>query len=225
MATIGPLIAKLQLEATQFLAGIQSAKSATEGFASTARSSFAIAAVAIGAVTVAGRELYESLKQQQEKIFELGFTSSRLGVGVGAMQELRFAAQQTEVSVGTLNVALRFMEKSVGAAEHGVGAAHNALEILGLNARDLAAMKPEQELLAISDAMKGITDQNTQMYIATALFGRGGSRVLSLMKSDVRGLMDEYKSLGIELSENQVNSVEKFTKTTKELGTVWEGFN
>ncbi len=69
-----------------------------------------------------------------------------LGVDVGVLQELWYAAERTGAAQEDLNLALRQMHVQLGQAVAGTGEARRYLDQLGLSAQDLARMKPEEAL-------------------------------------------------------------------------------
>ena len=223
MAVITDLIAKLKLDDTQFKAGLSSAQGHVQSFSENAISSLkkVVSALAIGYVV---HELVSELKEATQRVEDLVHTSQKLGIGVGPLQELDFAAKLAGTSTEGLNTTLKFMEKNIANAALGMGQAGKYLDLLGLSAKDLAAMAPEEQFLAISDALKQVHNSSEQTAIAIGLMGKGAQQSLGLMKSDVRATIEEYKKLGIELNSNQAAAMETFGEKVKTLDTVWEGF-
>ena len=66
----------------------------------------------------------------------IGKTADRIGVGVEALQELRFAAKAAGVEQGTLDMALQRLTRRAAEAAQGTGEAKDALAQMGIALRD-----------------------------------------------------------------------------------------
>jgi hypothetical protein len=66
----------------------------------------------------------------------IGETVSKIGVGVQALQELRFAASLAGVEQQTLDIALQRFVRRVAEAANGTGEAKDALAQMGIALRD-----------------------------------------------------------------------------------------
>ncbi len=227
MALIADLIAKLKLDSAQFSAGLATATAETEGFASKAKLGLlAVAGVLTGALAGGFYALKNTITEQTAKITELVHTSERLGVGVGPLQELQYAANLAGMSTDQLNTSLKFMEKNIGNVGLGLAGAKVSkyFDDMGISAKALLALPIDQQFLAISAGIKTIKDPAEQVAIAIALLGKSGTVSLGLLKSNVTGTIAEFKALGVELTDNQAKSVEQYGEDVKKLDTLWEGF-
>lgn len=225
MAIIADLITKLKLDATQLHAGLASAGQKMTSFSNKAKvGMLAVAAVIGGALIGAFHTLAEVISEQEKKISDLVDTSTRLGAGIPELQRLQYAAGQSGMSIETLNKGLGIMEKNLGNAARAGDSAKDAFGRIGLKASELAAMGIDQQYLAISEAIKTLPTPAAQAAAAMAIFGRAGITQLSLLKDNVGGLIGEFKSLGIELTDNQARSVEAYGDSVKRLDAIWEGF-
>ena len=83
-------------------------------------------------------------------------TAGKLGIGIEALQEFRYAAERSGISTATFDSSLTAMQKRLGEAAQGTGAAKKALDQIGLSASDLIAMGPERAMGAIAHKLQGI---------------------------------------------------------------------
>jgi hypothetical protein len=140
-------------------------------------------------------------------------TADRLGIGIGALQELRYAAERTGVDVGTFDKALEGMQKRLGEAAGGTGTAVDALKALGLSASDLIKMEPDAAFYAIADAMANIGTVAERTALSSDVFGRSGVALLNMTREGSAGL-EEYgrqaQRTGNILSDEAARDAEVF---------------
>jgi hypothetical protein len=140
-----------------------------------------------------------------EHASELGDAATKLGVGVEALQELRFAAEQSGVSLGDLDTSLlQLQRRSAEVAAGKKGDATLAFRALGISVRDAAGkIRPAEDLLeAIEAKLEGIREPALRTRIAMALFGRSGASMLQLLSGgagELGRLRQEARDLGITL--------------------------
>src|SRR5690625_4133748 len=78
----------------------------------------------------------------------IGNTADKLGLTTTALQELQSAAQQSGVSVGTLEMAMQRFGRRLAEARQGTGAAKGVLEEMGIALVDSAGKaRPLEEVL------------------------------------------------------------------------------
>lgn len=153
-------------------------------------------------------------------------TADRIGISVGALQELRYAAERTGVDVGTFDKALEGMQKRLGEAAGGTGTAVDALKALGLSASDLIAMDPDAAFAAIADGMAGIESQAEKTIIANDLFGRSGVALLNTLREGSDGLenlREQARRTGYVLSEEAARDAEVFQDRLLDVQLVMKG--
>jgi phage-related tail protein len=140
-------------------------------------------------------------------------TADRLGIGIGALQELRYAAERTGVDVGTFDKAIEGMQKRLGEAAGGTGTAVDALKELGLSASDLINMEPDAAFYAIADAMANIGTVAERTALSSDVFGRSGVALLNMTREGSAGLKEygrQAQRTGNILSEEAARDAEVF---------------
>jgi Putative phage tail protein len=90
----------------------------------------------------------------------IGKTADKIGVGVEALQELRFAAKASGVEQQTLDMALQRFTRRAAEAAQGTGEAKDALAQMGIALRDQSGnLRRSEDLLGeVADAFAGIED-------------------------------------------------------------------
>ena len=144
----------------------------------------------------------------------IGKTADKIGVGVEALQELRFAAKASGVEQQTLDMALqRFVRRTAEAAQ-GTGEAKDALTQMGIALRDQDGhLRRSEDLLAdVADAFARIEDPAERVRLAFKLFDSEGVALVNLL-GDGSGALDQMRErardLGIVLDEHLVRDAER----------------
>ena len=144
----------------------------------------------------------------------IGKTADKIGVGVEALQELRFAAKASGVEQQTLDMALqRFVRRTAEAAQ-GTGEAKDALAQLGITLRDQDGhLRRSEDMLAdVADAFARIEDPAERVRLAFKLFDSEGVALVNLL-GDGSGALDQMRErardLGIVLDEHLVRDAER----------------
>jgi len=141
-------------------------------------------------------------------------TSAAIGIGIEAYQELQYAMGQSGVSAEEFDGALEKFNLTVKQGAAGNEAAAKQLEEVGLSAKKLAGLKPEQAMERLSDYMKSLPSDAERTRVAVTLFGKSaGPKMMAAMKqgsSGLRELAKEAHTLGIVMSEEQAHQSEAY---------------
>ncbi|MCH2393095.1 phage tail tape measure protein [Oceanibaculum sp.] len=163
------------------------------------------AAAGIGTVTLA----FAGFLRAAREIAALDDVAQTLGINVEALQELRFAASESGIAVGTADMALqRFIRRSAEAAR-GTGEALGALNELGVSARDFnGQMKPAEQLIReVADALQRVPSEADRVRIAFKLFDSEGVAMLRMLKDGSDGLdrfAQDARDLGLVIDSEMV---------------------
>lgn len=190
---IGNLAVNLTLETAAFQRGANIAEKRAEAmrsrFAAAGKSVAGLGAalgvgIGIAALTNVARGAFEMASALSE-------SAEKVGVSVEALQELRFAAQQTGVSEEQLAVALTRLNKSMGELALGKKGAVDAFAAIGLAADDLKGKAPEEALRIIADALNKLPDVQQRVAIGSQIMGKSFSQLLPLLNGGSKAL-DSY---------------------------------
>jgi lambda family phage tail tape measure protein len=166
----------------------------------------------IGAATVGG--LGALIDRSISAADAIGKTADKIGVGVEALQELRFAAKASGVEQQTLDMALQRFTRRAAEAAQGTGEAKDALAQMGIALRDQDGhLRRSEDLLAdVADAFANIQDPAERVRLAFKLFDSEGVALVNLLRggSDALDEMRERaRDLGIVLDEHLVRDAER----------------
>lgn len=154
----------------------------------------------VGAVTSFAKEIIDL----GGKIEDL---SARTGLSVEAVQELKFAADQTGSSIDVVSGAISKMSDGLVAGEKGTV---KAVKDLGLSLRDLRNSSPEEAFTAITTALKGIPNEMQQVNIGRELLGKGFDQLLPAVRQGFSDLRQQARETGQVLSEENVRALAAF---------------
>lgn len=146
-------------------------------------------------------------------------TSEKLGIAPDKLQHLQFAAEQTGVTIETLNTALQRMVRRIDEAKLGTGTASAALKELGLDAQRLARLSPDEQFRKIADAMQGLPAAS-QVRLAMAIFDTEGVALVNTMRGGGEALAAfaaEFERLGLLIDVGDI-------RAATALGDAWNIF-
>lgn len=154
-------------------------------------------------------------------------TADRLRIGVSTLQEFRFAADRSGISVENFDSSLERFVKRIGEAGQGTGEAGRVLRFLGIELRDSngAMRDTETLLLEVLVALGGLTDASTQAAAAAAVFGREGLAMVNLAAEGADGieaLRSEARRFGL-VTEETARKSEDFIDRMTDLKAVVNG--
>lgn len=147
--------------------------------------------------------------------------SRRTGIGVEALSELGFAAEQSGGGLEVLEKGVRTMQRTINDAERGLSTAVDALDDLGLSADRLRGLSPEGQFKAIAEAISRVEDPTKRAALAMQIFGRAGTQLLPLMEEGADGieaLQAQARAFGLTVSTESAKQAALLTDT---LNILW----
>jgi hypothetical protein len=148
--------------------------------------------------------------------------AERTGMTVEALSQLRFAADQTDISLEDVEKGVRKMQKALSSAAAGGQEGQKALASLGLTIQDLAALNSDQQFDLIASKIKAIENPVAKAGAAMALFGKSGTVLLPMI-----GDLDEFKKkaneLGLVMSTQNAAAAGALEQSLKQLKMVFLG--
>lgn len=185
---------------------------------------FSFQTAIVGAVGAAGLGLL--VKSSLDSIDALGKTASKLGVTTQELQKLRFAAELAGVSTRTTDMAIQRFTRRLSEAAVDTGEAKNALIELGLNAKELAKLPLEKQMLELASAFDQVEDSGDRVRLAFKLFDSEGVAFVNTLEGGrdaLQATLAEVDDLGIALSSVTVKGVERANDAFLRLGSLARG--
>ena len=155
-------------------------------------------------------------------------TAGKLGIGVQALQELRYAAQRSGMSAQDLDGALQYLNKGAGEAAAGMGEARLVFKGLGISIKDANGnLKSGEQLMGeVAEAMKKLPPGAARTAVAMKLFGRSGSGMINMLKDGSEGLTklrEDARKTGAIIDEETARQSEAFQDTFLDLKQSGQG--
>lgn len=154
----------------------------------------------------------------------IGKTADKIGVGVEALQELRFAAERSGVSQRALDLGLQRFSRRVGEAAQGSGELVKIIEQYNIELRNAdGSLRPVVDILGdYADIVAQTTDSQEQLRLAFKAFDSEGAALVNLLRQGSIGI-DEFavrlRELGGVLDESAVRKAEEAQDALTDLST------
>lgn len=180
-------------------------------------------ATAFGGATTAGAAF---VAFQANAIKEQHNFAKALGMSSEALSGLQYAFKDAAVSGEKIGDILKDTSEKIGEAfATGGGEAAEALELLKLNAADLVALSPDQQLLKIADALDAVGTQSEKIAI-TEMLASDMSLLLPVLEQGAEGIRQaqiEAQVLGVALSNIDSSMIAQASADMGRLGGAFKG--
>jgi hypothetical protein len=153
-------------------------------------------------------------------------TADKLGTTAEAVSALNYVASLADVSAQELANSLQFMNRNLSDAAKGTGEARFALKDLGLSAKELKDLKPEDAMLKIAGALEKIPSQADRAAIAADIFNDRTGKMLNVLKGGpdaIRANIAEAERFGKIISTETARAAENFNDNVTRLKANLEG--
>lgn len=155
-------------------------------------------------------------------------TSDKLGVGIEALQELRFAAERSGVATTAFDVALQRLTRRAAEAAGGTGVALKAFEQLNVQLRDSNGnVRATEDIFGdLAEAFQGVETQSERVRLAFQLFDTEGVALVNVLnqgREGVEGLRDRARELGFVIGEDSARASERFVDALTDLEGAFGG--
>lgn len=216
MATLQELVVKFKGDTSQLTASMSKAQSVIAGFASKA-------AIGIGAASAAmvtlGVKSANAIDAQRDLARSLGVTYT-------ALENLTLVAGEAGVEQGSLASSIGLMQRNLIDAANGAGGAADALGKLGLSAKDLIALTPDQQFQKIAEQLSGIENPALKTALAMDIFGRSGRQLIPMLDdfAEASANAKEFNDrFGLSLSAIDTAKVDAAGDAMGRVGKIIEG--
>lgn len=131
-------------------------------------------------------------------------------------------AQEWEATFGAGGVSLEAVAKAAGELTTklvgGDKSAVSALTKMGLSVEALRAMKPEERLVKVADAVGRIQDEGEQLFASKTLFGKGGAEMLSVLDGHLEEQIAQMRELGVVIDSETLAAADAFGDQLSVMG-------
>ena len=221
-AVIGALRVILGADTAAFEAGLKRAEGQTTSFVKS------ITKIASGIglerhLTAAIDAFVGSIKDGFKAFDNFAKASQKLGVPVEELQELKFAAEISEVSFESLNKGMRNLGITMREAAVDAGSrAAQAFQALGISVKDAEGnLRPTSEILnQVAAKFATYEDGAGKAALAQAIFKKGGDELIPLLNKGATGIEElkkRFRALGLTISQEAIDAGGKFIDKLDEL--------
>ena len=223
MATvIGEFVAKIDADMKGFEKGIKSADTKMGKFATNfAKHSkkIGLGMIAMGAAVAAGMGM--AIKSWAAAGDEVQKMALRTGFATEALSELKHAAEISGTSLAGIEKASRTLSGALIDARDGLETYVRAFDELGVSYQEILKLNPEQQFIAVLEALAGVENETIRAARAADLFGsRVGTALLPMLADGVevfRELRQEAHDLGIVFDQEAADAAASFTDSMDRL--------
>ncbi|MEL6949124.1 MAG: hypothetical protein AAGM16_03215 [Pseudomonadota bacterium] len=161
--------------------------------------------------TVAGAGLTALSISAARAADNLAKTADKLGVGTRELAGLQLAAKLTGVETNKLNLGLQRLTRRVAEAAQGTGEAQDALRELGIDAKVLTQLAPDEQFKRIGEAFGQISNQSDKVRLGFKLFDSEGVdliRTLDLQRAGLEAAQRQAELYGVAISRVDAKQIE-----------------
>jgi len=179
--------------------------------------------VAAGGAAIGMANKYASMGDDIAK------TAQKVGIGTDALQELRYAGEQTGVESDQLDRALGRLNQRMGRAAAGNDNYAEALANLGVDMDRVkeGTIETDEAFMQAIETLHGMEDASEQAAMAGELFGtRLGRELLPMIQSgniEVAELREKLHELGGVMDEDAVKAAEDYRDNMNDLRKSFAG--
>ena len=213
MAGLGDLVVNLSANTQKFDKNISKSQTGLKSFGTVALSAIdpvtaALTAMAAGAVGV-GAAVW-GLTGRIGDLAGVADRAAQTGLSGAFLQQLEFAADQSGVAAETLTGGIKKLTVMIGKAGDGSKEAAESLKDIGLSAKDLQKLSPEQQFEKVAAGIGKIPTAAGRAAAAVKIFGKSGIEMTTLFAGgldDITKLMQDARDIGIGLDDEQLKRV------------------
>lgn len=143
-------------------------------------------------VALGVRAAINSVRTSLDRLDKIGKVSTKIGVGVEALQKMRFAGQLTGVEITTMDMALQRFTRRTAEAAVGTGEAKAAFKELGIDAKRFIRLPLERRMIELADAFAKVENKQTRLRLAFKLFDSEGAALVSTLGGGSDALQDMF---------------------------------
>jgi hypothetical protein len=212
--SLPPIVARITADTRELSKGLGDASTRLKTFAKVG----AAAATTVGAALIALTKVSMAQVDTQAKL------AQSLGTTVSSIQTLARAGELAGVSMGGIQQATSDLTRRLSQAASGAGPAAEALNRLGLSARELASVPLDERVMLINEALDRFVPITERAAVAGQLFGEEGSLAMSRIDTaTLRQATEDVHRFGVVVSEQDADQIEKANDAVSRLGVIMDG--
>ena len=208
MATIAKISIELAANSAKMVSELKKTNRKIDSFAKKAKKSINVMKAAF--LATAAAMTFKFAKGALDAGDEIQKLSIRLGATTEALSQFQHVANLSGVTFRTFVMGLQRSTRRISEAAAGTGEAKKALEELGLSAKELNKLRPEQQFEVLAEALSQVENQADKVRLSMKFFDSEGVALLQTMENGAEGIREmrkEADKLGLTLSRDNVDAM------------------
>ena len=178
-------------------------------------------------MTIAGAAIIGTVGLMMKKYGEAGDAVHKMALRTGfsteTLSELKYAAEISGTSLGSLEKGVKKMATSIGDARLGLKTYTDAFALVGIEVKELDGLNPEEQFMKIAMGIAAIEDPTDRANAAMKLLGsRAGTELLPLFAEGVDGieaLCQKARDLGYSFDQEAAAGAARLVDAQTSLKT------
>ncbi len=224
MPRASDIVVNILAKTGRFERGMRRSNRQMNSFARSARTvQFAVRAAGVALATFAATQLSSVIRQQLALAGSLQRVSEVVGFNVEQVQELRFAAEQLNLTQRNLDLGLQRFSRRVGEAAQGQGELLRITDQYNVRLRDSRGqLRSNIDILGdFADLIARTEDEQEQLRIAFKLFDSEGASLVRLLREGRDGLevfRQAARDAGVVLDQELVDAAAEADRVLNQVG-------
>ena len=149
-------------------------------------------AIGAGIATAASAAMTKAVLSDFDRIAKEART---VGVTTEAMSRLRHAFDQFGLGGDAVNKTITTLQQRISQAKQGLTTYTRLFEMIGVSYEALERLSPEQQFLAVVEALRNVRSQAVRTDAAMQLLGRSGRQMGTLIQGGAEGVRAEMSEI------------------------------
>ena len=172
--------------------------------------------LALGAVAAGFTKLLNDTVKLGDKFDKL---NKKLGVSVETLSKLEHIANLNGVSFNVVTGSIERLQRRIGLATRGLGAAKKAFEELNIDVEALSKLSPEEQFLKLAEATLKIENPVKRAAIQFEIFGMTAAELQKMLPGLRKSLAETAASITTQQATDFAKFADNMTKFNKAVQT------
>ena len=222
-SSLGDMVVNLKANTSHFVKNMKVSKASVVSFG---KSALKIGAAIAASAFIAAGTAVAIFASQLKKLDEVAHQVKRTGLGTGELAGFTLAAELGGSSAEVASKALDKFTRNMGKAGDASSKTAKAFAMMGIDAKKLATLTPNQQLRETVRAISALPTEAMRANAAFQLFGKGSASLVEVLSGGVAELdafNQEAELMGQALSGEQLQAIEDVDDAITRLGKSFTG--
>jgi hypothetical protein len=177
---------------------------------------------------IAGMFAANTLQNQIDWGDQLQKTNLRIGASTESLSQYNYVAKLSGVEFGQLTTAWQRQTRRIAEAAAGTSVATKALDRLGLSAKELNQLAPEEQFERIATAMQNVESSSERVALAQKLWDSEGVKLVQIVNQGtdaIAAMRAEADALGLTITQDTANAMATYNDEVDRLKFAAQGLS